>query len=226
MPTSKRNRVVPLSKVAKKGFNDRKAKLFTRIHKYLKEYKYCFAFSYKNMTNMSMNAIKDYFKDSIFIVGKNKVIQVALGKDGENKEPKENSSQLSPFLKGNCGLFFTNKDPDDIIAYFKEYKCPYFGNVGTISNQTVILKRGFDEHMADFPPSMEGQFRQLGIKLKLDNGKYCLLDDFTVCEEGKPLTPEQSKMIKHLGIYMDEFKIDIQAYLGENGQFEIVNKNE
>lgn len=226
MPTSKRNRVVPLSKVAKKGFNDRKAKLFTRIHKYLKEYKYCFAFSYKNMTNMSMNALKDYFKDSIFIVGKNKVIQVALGKDGENKEPKENSSQLSPFLKGNCGLFFTNKDPDDIIAYFKEYKCPYFGNVGTISNQTVILKRGFDEHMADFPPSMEGQFRQLGIKLKLDNGKYCLLDDFTVCEEGKPLTPEQSKMIKHLGIYMDEFKIDIQAYLGENGQFEIVNKNE
>ena len=226
MPTPKRNRVVPLSKVAKKGFNDRKAKLFTRIHKYLKEYKYCFAFSYKNMTNMSMNALKDYFKDSIFIVGKNKVIQVALGKDGENKEPKENSSQLSPFLKGNCGLFFTNKDPDDIIAYFKEYKCPYFGNVGTISNQTVILKRGFDEHMADFPPSMEGQFRQLGIKLKLDNGKYCLLDDFTVCEEGKPLTPEQSKMIKHLGIYMDEFKIDIQAYLGENGQFEIVNKNE
>ena len=226
MPTSKRNRVVPLSKVAKKGFNDRKAKLFTRIHKYLKEYKYCFAFSYKNMTNMSMNALKDYFKDSIFIVGNNKVIQVALGKDGENKEPKENSSQLSPFLKGNCGLFFTNKDPDDIIAYFKEYKCPYFGNVGTISNQTVILKRGFDEHMADFPPSMEGQFRQLGIKLKLDNGKYCLLDDFTVCEEGKPLTPEQSKMIKHLGIYMDEFKIDIQAYLGENGQFEIVNKNE
>ena len=90
----------------------------------------------------------------------------------------------------------------------------------------MILKRGFDEHMADFPPSMEGQFRQLGIKLKLDNGKYCLLDDFTVCEEGKPLTPEQSKMIKHLGIYMDEFKIDIQAYLGENGQFEIVNKNE
>lgn len=226
MPKSKRNRVVPLSKVAKKGFNDRKAKLFTRIHKYLKEYKYCFAFTYKNMTNMSMNALKEYFKDSIFIVGKNKVIQVALGKDSENKEPKENSSQLSPFLKGNCGLFFTNKDPDDIIAYFKEYTCPYFGNVGTISNQTVILKRGFDEHMADFPPSMEGQFRQLGLKLKLDDGKYCLLDDFTVCEEGKPLTPEQSKMIKHLGIYMDEFKIEIQAYLGENGQFEIVNKNE
>ena len=225
MPTSKRNRVVPLSKVAKKGFNDRKTKLFTRIHKYLKEYKYCFAFSYKNMTNMSMNALKEYFSDSIFIVGKNKVIQVALGKPDED-EPKENSSKLSPYLKGNCGLFFTNKDPDDIIQYFKEYKCPYFGNVGTISNQTVILKRGFDEHLADFPPSMEGEFRQLGLKIKLDNGKYCMLDDYTVCEEGKPLTPEQSKMIKHLGIYMDEFKIEMKAYLGDNGQFEIVQDNE
>lgn len=66
---------------------------------------------------------------------------------------------------------------------------------------------------------MESQLRQLGVKVKLDNGKFCLLDEFEVCKEGKPLTPEQSKMIQHLGIYMDEFKIYIHAYLGENGQF-------
>ena len=34
-----------------------------------------------------------------------------------------------------------------------------------------------------------------------------------------------SKMIKHLGIYMDEFKIEMKAYLGENRQFEIVQDN-
>ena len=145
-------------------------------------------------------------------------MQVALGKKSE-KEMKENSKQFEKYLKGNCGLFFSNESPDKIIDYFKEYKSPYFGNVGTISNQTIILKRGFDERLNDFPSSMESQFRQLGLKVKLDGGKFYLLDEFIICEKGKPLNTNQSKMIKHLGICLDEFKIYIKAYLGKNGEF-------
>ena len=129
---------------------------------------------------------------------------------------------MNKYLKGNCGLFFTDKDPDDIISYFKEYSSPYFGNVGSVSNQTLILKRGFDEHLADFPSSMESQFRQLGMNIKIDDGKFCLLDDYIVCQKGKELTPDQSKMCKHLNIYLDEFKIFIKAYLGNNGLFKEV----
>ena len=40
MPKSKRNRVIPLSKVTKKDFNDKKIKLVSRIEKYLSKYKY------------------------------------------------------------------------------------------------------------------------------------------------------------------------------------------
>ena len=225
MPKSKRNKVIPLSKVTKKtGITDKKEKLVNRVHKYLKQYKYCYAFTYKNMTNLSMNALKDYFKDSIFMIGKNKVIQVGLGRD-ETEEKKEGSSKLNQFLKGNCGLFFSDKDPDDIIEYFKNYSCPYFGNTGSISNQTLILKRGFDEHLNDFPSTMESQFRQLGMSVKVDNGKFCLLDDYVVCQKDKPLTADQSKMCKHLNIYLDEFKIFIKAYLGNNGQFVEVKDN-
>ena len=184
MPKTKRNKVVPLSKVTKKGFTDKKIKLIKRIHKYLKDYKYCYAFKYKNMTTMPMNELKNYFSDSIFLIGKNKVMQVALGKNSE-EEIKENSTKLEKYLKGNCGLFFSNEEPDKVINYFKEYNCPYFGNVGTISNQTVILKRGFDEKLNDFPSSMESQLRQIGLNVKLDNGKFYLLDEFIVCEEGK-----------------------------------------
>ncbi len=52
MPKSKRNKVVPLSKVQKKGVNDKKVKLVKRIHKQLKDYKYSYVFTYKNMTSM------------------------------------------------------------------------------------------------------------------------------------------------------------------------------
>ena len=93
MPKTKRNKVVPLSKVTKKGFTDKKIKLIKRIHKYLKDYKYCYVFKYKNMTTMPMNELKNYFSDSIFLIGKNKVMQVALGKNSE-EETKENSTKL------------------------------------------------------------------------------------------------------------------------------------
>jgi mRNA turnover protein 4 len=42
---------------------------------------------------------------------------------------------------------------------------------------------------------MESQLRQLGVQVKLDNGKFYVLSEYTVCEEGKQLTPEQTKMI-------------------------------
>ena len=218
MPKSKRTRVVPLSKVTKKGPGEKKERQVKNIHKYLKQYKYCYAFVYKNMTNIAMISLKEYFKDSVFMIGKNHVMQIGLGKT-EDDEIKRGSSKLNIFLKGNCGLFFTDKTPEEIIPYFKEYSSPYFGNVGSISNQTLILKRGFDEHLADFPSSMESQFRQLGMNIKIDNGKFCLLDDYIVCQEGKGLTPDQCKMCKHLGINLDEFKIYIKAYLGNNGLF-------
>ena len=170
------------------------------------------------MTNLSMNSLKEYYNDSVFMIGKNHVMQFGLGKTDED-EAKEGSSKLNKFLKGNCGLLFTDKVPDEIIPYFENYSCPYYGNAGSISNQTLVLKRGFDEHLSDFPSTMESQFRQLGMNIKVDNGKFCLLEDYIVCQKDKPLTPEQSKMIKHLGIQLDEFKIYIKAYLGNNGEF-------
>ena len=133
-----------------------------------------------NIASEQLNSLKEYFNDSIFMIGKNHVMQVGLGKN-EEEESKEGSSKLNKYLKGNCGLFFTDKEPDDIISYFKEYSSPYFGNVGSISNQTLILKRGFDEHLADFPSSMESQFRQLGMNIKVDDEKQALIPEETAC---------------------------------------------
>jgi mRNA turnover protein 4 len=57
------------------------------------------------------------------------------------------------------------------------------------------LKAGKPEELSEFPPSMETQFRQLGLQIKLEGGRFYLLSDFVVCKEGQNLTPEQSKMI-------------------------------
>ena len=70
---------------------------------------------------------------------------------------------------------------------------------------------------------MESQFRQLGVSLKLENGKFIVLSDYAVCKQGESLTPEQALMVKHLGVQMDEFKFFINAYLSKGGEFKTLS---
>jgi mRNA turnover protein 4 len=64
-----------------------------------------------------------------------------------------------------------------------------------VASQTIVLKAGQPQELAQFPSSMESQLRQLGLQVKLESGKYYLLSDYVVCHQGEGLTPEQSKMI-------------------------------
>lgn len=115
MAKSKRNRVVPLTKVNKKdNVSMKKTQLVKSIEKYLEEFEYCYVFRYKNMTTVPMQELRNYWDTSKFIIGKNKVLQVALGKS-EDEEPKLNSHKLAGYLKGNCGLFFSDKDSELVL---------------------------------------------------------------------------------------------------------------
>jgi len=116
MAKSKRNKVVPLTKVGKKkdSVSNKKAQIVTNIEQYLNTYEFCFVFIYKNMTSVPMQELRNYWNTSKFVIGKNKVLQVSLGKNEED-EVKLNSHKLSKYLNGNCGLFFTNEEPEKVL---------------------------------------------------------------------------------------------------------------
>ena len=114
MAKSKRNKVVSLTKTKKSNVSEKKLDLVEKIQKYLNKFKYCYVFSFKNMSVMPMQELRNFWSDSKFVVGKNKVLQIALGRD-EEEAFKTNTYKLSKFLKANCGLFFTDKEPDYIV---------------------------------------------------------------------------------------------------------------
>jgi mRNA turnover protein 4 len=47
------------------------------------------------MTNLPMQELRNYWKDAKFVIGKNKVLQIALGKS-EDTSYKTNSYLVSP----------------------------------------------------------------------------------------------------------------------------------
>ena len=88
MPKSKRNKVVSLTKTKKKT-KDHKTSLIDKIHKYVDSYERMYVFSYSNMRTNPFRLVQSQLSDSKFVLGKNKVIQVALGRD-ETTEYKKN----------------------------------------------------------------------------------------------------------------------------------------
>jgi len=71
---------------------------------------------------------------------------------------------------------------------------------------------------------MEETFRNLGLKFKLDAGKWYVLEDYVVSEEGKAITPEQTKFLRVLDYRIDEFRIKITSYNTKKGEYKLLDK--
>ncbi len=84
MPKSKRNKVVSLTKVKKKG-REAKEEMVENIQQAIEKYKRCFVLSFENMRTGPFKKIQGEMRDSKFYIGKNKVIQVALGRSPEEE---------------------------------------------------------------------------------------------------------------------------------------------
>ncbi|KAF1957998.1 mRNA turnover protein 4 [Byssothecium circinans] len=219
MPKSKRAKVVHLSKTDKKG-KELSQKLFADVQEAADNYQYIFVFAVENMRNSYLKGVRAEFSDCRMFFGKTKVMAKALGQTDADEHLK-NLSRLSKHLVGNVGLFFTNREPQDIIEYFSAYSQTDFARAGITATQTftipagVVYSRGGEVAAEDdipLPHSEEITIRKWGMPTRLDKGKVILDAPYTVCKEGQTLNSHQTALLKHFGVAMAEFKIEMRAY--------------
>jgi len=205
MPKSKRNKVVTLAKTTTKG-KEGKHNLVTQIHSCLEDFTYLYVFSVNNMRTQLLKEVRAKWISSRFFFGKNKVMQIALGRSPED-EVKEKLHLVSENVVGNCGLFFTTEPEEKVLSFFKNYKEIDYARAGFAATINVALEKGPCEQ---FVHSMEPYLRtQLGMPTSLKNGVVHLEKDFQVCTVGDELTPEQAKLLKLLDTKMSEFSFDV-----------------
>jgi|UniRef100_A0A7S3MMV9 mRNA turnover protein 4 len=221
MPKSKRNKVVALTKVKTKG-RAGKEELVTNVREAVEEYKNAFAVSYENIRSGPFKVIANTWRaDSKFFLGKNKVMQVALGRAPE-EEPADNTHLVSKYLRGNVCLLLTNKGKEAIEKRFKEVEDSQedFATAGTPAAYTVFLKKG-TESLEGYVHSLEPQLQMLGLPTRLNFQKIELLSDVYICREGQKLNVEQCKLLKILGHKMANFKLQLlcQRSTTKGGQF-------
>jgi mRNA turnover protein 4 len=144
----------------------------------------------------------------------------ALGQTAA-EEHLTNLSQLSAHLVGNVGLFFTNREPQEIIEYFAAYSQTDFARAGVTAAQTFTIPAGVvhsrggvvpEDEDVPLPHSVETTIRKWGMPTRLDKGKIILDAPYTVCTEGEAMNSHQTALLKFFGVAMADFKIDLKVY--------------
>ncbi|KAG8368756.1 hypothetical protein BUALT_Bualt15G0079000 [Buddleja alternifolia] len=205
MPKSKRDRPVTLSKTKKKG-RVQKENVVNSIRDAVEKYDSVYVFGFENMRNLKFKEFKERLKSSSrFFLGSNKVMQIALGRSVAD-EIRPGLHKISKLLRGDSGLCFTSLPKEDIQRLFEEYEDYDFARTGSIAMETVELKEG---PLDQFTHEMEPFLRKQGMPVCLNKGVVELVSDFTVCEEGKPLSPESSRILRLMGIKMATFKLHL-----------------
>eukprot|EP00468_Gymnochlora_sp_CCMP2014_P005143 CAMPEP_0167754128 /NCGR_PEP_ID=MMETSP0110_2-20121227/8097_1 /TAXON_ID=629695 /ORGANISM="Gymnochlora sp., Strain CCMP2014" /LENGTH=245 /DNA_ID=CAMNT_0007639971 /DNA_START=2133 /DNA_END=2870 /DNA_ORIENTATION=- len=205
MPKSKRAKIVHLTKVKKKGRGKGDA-FIEEVRDMVDEYSYIYLFSLENQRNAALKNLRILWKNSRFMIGRNKLMAVALGVD-ENSEFRTGLGELGQRLKGECGLLFTDKETKQVRKYFREFKESQFARSGTTAPRKETLPAGpLDEN---WPVSMEPQLRKLGLPVRINKGKLFLATETQVCAAGDTLTPEQCKILELFNKKMVSFRVHI-----------------
>lgn len=161
---------------------------------------------------------------SRIFLGKNKLLQIALGKTPED-EYADNLRLVSNEISESVGLLFSSRSRKSVEDYFSNLCEPDFARAGFVSPRDVFIT---NEMLANHPVSMmEQQFRKQGLPVKIDNGSIVLLDGMTeykLCKEGDTLSPEQCKALSHFGIKLSEFRVKLVCYWSsKTGEFELLH---
>eukprot|EP00934_Nitzschia_sp_Nitz4_P005601 Nitzschia sp. Nitz4//scaffold3_size479765//433582//434345//NITZ4_000184-RA/size479765-processed-gene-1.273-mRNA-1//1//CDS//3329551010//5591//frame0 len=215
MPRSKKARLVPLTKTSRRSTREHKSEFVQEIRDAVDNHDDMYLFSYENMRSNKFKDIRMHFRNegdemgegSKIVLGKNKLIQIALGRTPED-EYADNLRHVTKEITESVGLLFTSKPRSEVEEYFANFVEPDFARAGFVSPKDVFIT---NEMLFNHPVSMvEQQFRKQGIPVKIDNGKIVLLDgktEFQLCKEGETLSPEKCKALTHFGIKLSEFRV-------------------
>lgn len=213
MPRSKRVKVVSLTKTQPKGA-EFKSKIIDDVRKGLDTHENIFVFAFENMRTAVFKDVRARFADSKICLGKNKLMVAALGK-GLEDEYKEDLHLVSEKLTGDCGLLMTDETKADVLEYFQGLVVADFAKAGVVPKESIVMKPG----PLQFPVDMMDQLRKLGLVVEVVSGTVVLKTAFQVCKKGVALSPEQAKVLVHMGKKICVFKVTVTA-AWLDGEFE------
>jgi mRNA turnover protein 4 len=199
--------LVALTQTAKKT-RDHKASIIKQVREAIDSHNDLYLFSYENMRSSKFKIIRSHFQDSRIFLGKNKLLQIALGKTEED-EYGDNLRQSRP--------------RDEVKSYFHCLVEEDFCRAGALAPCRVVITQAMVE---THPVSMVEQFRKLGLPVEVKNGRVAFVGErkeHVLAKEGETLSAEVCKALVHFGVKLSEFRVQlICRWSSRDGEFELL----
>ena len=194
-----------------------KERLVAKVQAAAEEHSTLMVFRCTNVRSQVIHAIRDKWADSKIFFGKNKVVQVALGRTPAD-EVQDNMHKVSERLRGACMLLFTNRDRREVEDFFANFHEREYARMGMLVTQDVEIKEG---PLTQFAHSQEPYLRGLGLPTRLNRAVVTLERDFQICRKGDKLTSEQARLLKAFGLQLAEVNFSLDS-VWRQGRFELV----
>ena len=219
---------VHLTQTDKRATREHKSAYIEQVREAVDKHDSLYLFSYENMRSSKFKNVRLHFRGSeetpsrIFL-GKNKLLQIALGRTPE-EEYSENLRHVAKRISGgSVGLLFTSRPAKEVEEYFSSMVEPDFARAGAISSRTEMVTA---DMLVQFPVSMMEQLRKLGMPVEIQKGKVVFRDglsEFRICKEGETLSVEKCKLLVHFGIKLADFRVTL-ACRWSNGAYETLDQ--
>lgn len=161
------------------------------------------------------------------MMGKTRIMAIALGTTPETA-CEDGVHGLAPYLKGEVGLLFSDRDEMNVREVLEGARRPDFARSGSRASRSFILPRGqelFTQYGVDggeedpIPMAQDPMLRKLGVPTKIVKGRVHLEEGagmeedegFVVCREGEVLDSRQTTLLKIFGVRMAEFRVKLLA---------------
>ena len=204
MPKAKRSKVVSLTKTSKqtKAVKD---KLMLKLEANTQRYERLVFLEIENLTNEVQTQLRSNISGE-FVFGKKSVLAKYFEVEGEKDE---NFTKAAEFLKNvdsQICVLFTNDNIEKIRAQVQNADATVFAQPGTKSLATVELQPG-NEVFDHISTSNATYIRNLGVFVTVEKGKLMLGESVLAAQKNEPLTVNQSKLLRVLGIKLGKADI-------------------
>ena len=217
--------LVVLTKTAKKT-REHKSGYIETVREAIDGTDRVYLFSYENLRSNHFKDVRLHFRGDSkqaggrLFLGKNKLLQIALGRSPAD-EYADGLHRVSKALSGSVGVLCTDRDAAAVEEYFARLAVEDFARAGAAAPRGVTLT---PEQIATHPASMVDQFRKLGLPVEVKDGRVAFTggrSGWEVCREGQELSPEQCKILTHMGLKLAVFKIGlVSRWEKEDGSVE------
>jgi len=215
-----------LTQTEKRGTREHKNAYIQEVRDAIDKHDSLYLLSYENMRSNKFKDVRLHFREeapSRIFLGKNKLLQIALGRTPEEEYADNLRHVAKRITGGSVGLLFTSRPRQQVEDYFDGLVEPDFARADSVAKRTVTVTSGMLEK---FPVSIMEQFRKLGMPVEIQNGKVVFRDgrtQFGICKEGETISAEKCKLLVHFGIKLADFKVSLICRW-EDGEFEMLDE--